>query len=379
MTHPSTHESTAYEEATRRIDRFTIEETLHESEGAGLYYARDERRKGGPFILKVLRYSSEDDALVAYGEAKTWQNLLSLNYHPAFLNPLEIIQSGESLVILHEGLKGVHLPGYLREFFKGYQADEPFAFELAWHLVEIACSLASQGGGAFAIGEIPVEHIFFTEEGRPKFLPPSMERDAGSRGLLKGFAHLLFIMLTCESPIDKGEFLTRSRDVNGEISEEAEAIIRRCALDEKEGGFPNLLSLRQALHEVLKSRGRSKELSKGYMSGFRSSRPRINYEKNIDEAVEAETGFQRRLRNFDFRKEFPLLADLLKDAWRQLDWRKMWPFYAAPYLLFMTPVVLSVHIRSFEDLLWVAILILVSIPCYIGFVMAFSHVRRPID
>lgn len=363
--------------ASDGVERFKIQSTLLTARDEALHVVRDSAKPGKLFLRQTLHFDNSAAAEEALESRKTWQNAITLNFHPAFLTVVEMERKENIIEIIFEGPEGKHLPQYVEEYFKGYAAEEGFALELTWHLVEMVRSLLSSSAKGISMGKIRAEDIFITGGGRVKVLPSFMESidKKFPEQMLEGFAELLFTMLTREKP--EKEKLIESRIVNKEISEAAEQIIRRCALTEKDGGFGNILSLRQALHKELKPEERP--LKEGFLRDFKSDKTVVDYDENLEQAVDQELGFLERMRHFDLGRDCRFILHILRDANRQLNWNRLWPFIVFPYFLLLLPLI-SVMVLPGEELniMTLILIIVVTLPLYTLTVILIYHgYRRP--
>jgi hypothetical protein len=361
-----------------------VEERLITSSRRNLFGSRQAGRGGKPILLERLSFADSDTAAASVEEGKIWKNALSLNYHPAFLNPLDITADGSTVTVVFEGIEGVHLPKYLKDYFKGYVAEEFFALEVLYTIVEIVRSLFSQSVRSIVLEKITLDDIFIAHDGRLKILPPRMhfsddreEFRKSQSELLKGFAEFLFFMLTLEDPVKKSEFPSQAREVNMEMTPNAESIIRRCAVIEGEGGFGNLLSLRQGLYEELKRQSGGKPLKEGYIRNFKSEKPEVEYHEHLEEAVKEEEEFQEKVRKGDFGWDYRLILRIFRDVNRQFNWARLWPLFILPYILLLLPFILISDARTTEAIIW---LVIWSFPLYVGVFFIILHgYRRPIE
>jgi hypothetical protein len=360
-----------------------MEEKLISASGRSLSVIRMEGRGSKISFLERFSFPDSVSAEAERERRNQWKNALSLNYHPAFINPLEIKAEEDTLTIVYEGLEGVHLPEYLRDYFNGYPAEEGFALEVLFTVVEIVRSLMAQSARSVIIEKIGPDDIFIARDGRLKLIPPRLhfsdekEKFKDSQAhFIRGLAELLFFMLTLEDPLKKGEFLSQAREVNREMTLYAESVIRRCAAGDKEGGFNNLLTLRQALYEELKRRSAGKPVKDGYIRNFKSEKPVVEYEEHMEEAVKQEEKFQQKVRKGDWGWDYRFLVGLFRDVNRQFNWKRLWPLFIFPYILVILPFILITDMRYAADIVW---LLVYTFPVYVGVFLIILHgYRRPL-
>lgn len=376
----------AVSDESQKEPRFSEIARFPSRKGTELMLAREGKKRN---VLIIREFFSDiTSAEVHMEERRRWQNQVSLNSHPAFIAPLELIAEEKSLMILCEDPRGFQLPPYVKEFFKGYMTEEGFAIELVYHIVEIFRAVLKESTGAVTVGYIAPEDVFITEEGRVKLIPPwltRMDREKGHGDTQKLFVEslggLLFWMLTLHNPEEKNEFLTRCREVNREISESAERLIAR-AVSSGGDAITTLMAFRQALSEELKKHTPEIPVKDGFMRCFKAEKSTVDYDLSLDSAVKEEEKFQEKVKKPDFGWDYRLIMNTFRNVNKQLDWKKMWPAIILPYLLLLAPFLFVIGFNYTQMFTPGPILLLIafSFPFYLVIFYAI-HIgyRRPVE
>lgn len=187
------------------------------------------------YLLEIREFADPEEAAAATAEDVKWQHWLSFCQHSSLLQPLFCHARGSQAVVVYprKGVEAVW-PSYVEQAFGEYMADENLTLELTFRLTLIWGSLLGKGLRPVGLERPRPELILLSGDGDVRALPLRFQahEESGASSILVGLAHILFEALTRQSV--QAEFLPRCRDLNREISLDAQTLVRRCLPEDKE-------------------------------------------------------------------------------------------------------------------------------------------------
>lgn len=241
--------------------------------------------EGREYLLEIRPGTAPEEA---------WKQWVSYCHHPDLLLPAGYHHTSSHSLVLYPA-KGAIMtwPTYVQQVFGEYMAEEELCLELAYRLSLIGSAMLGKGLRPVSLQPVAPERVLLTGDGEPRVLPPDFDPSAepGPGPLLTGLAQLLFAALTHpHTPAEPGEALARCRDLNREISLDAQTLVRRCLPGEKDR-FENLGAVIRWLHQLHVRRSpQSPYRDSGPLQAFRPEAPERDYQPELEQAVEDVPG-----------------------------------------------------------------------------------------
>jgi len=243
------------------------------------------------YLLELRAFADPAQAQAASAKDVEWQQWLTFCHHPSLLLPLHCRHQGNQAQVVYPA-KAVTTswPTYVSQVYKEYMADEDLTLELAFRLTLIYGALVGKGLRPVSLERPRPERILLTGEGDVRALPLrfASHDESGAQSILEGLANIMFAAFIHPAQ-GKREFLPRCRDVNREISLDAQTLVRRCLT-----GQPDLFDTPAALTRALTQLHIRRNAEAPYRDGgplvaFRADAPDRDYVPQLEQAIEAQS------------------------------------------------------------------------------------------
>lgn len=261
---------------------YQVLETLWEGAESQLQLIRAEDRE---YLLEIRPAPGPDEA---------WKQWVSYCHHPDLLLPVGYHHTSSQCLIVYPAKNAIMTwPTYVQQVFGEYMAEEELCLELAYRLCLVGSALLGKGLRPVSLKALTPERIVLTGDGEPRVMPPEFDPAAepGPGPLLRGLAQVLFAALTHpHTPADPGDKLARCRDLNREISLDAQTLVRRLLPAEKDR-FESLGAVIRWLTQLhIRRSPQSPYRDSGPLRAFRPEAPERDYKPELEQAVESLPG-----------------------------------------------------------------------------------------
>ena len=227
------------------------------------------------YLLEERDLETVEAALAASESDREWQQWMTYCHHRALLLPVHCEARGAQALVLYPSPGPLECwPCYVEQVHQEYMADEELTLELVFHLTQIWGAIVGHGLRPVNLQKPEPKMVLLTGDGEVFCLPPRFDPqgETAPLALLRGLGDLMFAALTRQSPEERGDFLTHCRDLNREITREAEALVRRTQKDQRDG-FEGHSPLARALVKLHIGRASDRP--------YRDSGPLISFRPNV--------------------------------------------------------------------------------------------------